>query len=111
MLRLRHFTRRLDARGMSNCGPFDGAKRDRSARPPAGCTPLSGYRSLLPSATGRIAHVFLVATRRMPGFEQGMFDRLLRLAGAAPRISLAVHQADAEEFRARTAALGLKARV
>src|ERR1051325_4975519 len=91
MLKLRHFTQKLDGRD-----PAPGARPQRRA--PA--VP-SAARSLLPSASGRISHVFLVVTRRLPGFQEGMLDRLLRLAGACPRISLAVHQADAAEIRLR----------
>ena len=104
MLRLRHFTRRFD----------QGTPRYRSERSHEVCSVDGGppsERSLLPNSSGRIGHVFLVATRRIPGFEQGMFDRLLQLAAAFPKISVAVHQADAAEFRARITALGLPAKV
>jgi hypothetical protein len=47
----------------------------------------------------------------MPGFDQGMLDRLLRLAGAFPRISLAVHEAEAQALRELVAALDLPARI
>src|SRR4051794_33587074 len=101
MMKLRHFTRRLD-----DDAPRASGRRDCTAKPL-----LNGRRSLLPSASGRITHVFLVATRRMPGFDQGMFERLLRLASLFPRISLAVHQDDAADFRARITALDLSPRI
>jgi hypothetical protein len=101
MLKLRHFTQRLD-----------GGARSCAARPARRADPRPrAVRSLLPSADGRIAHVFLVATHRLPGFGEGMLERLLRLAGTCPRVSLAVHQADAAEIRSRIAALNLRARV
>jgi hypothetical protein len=105
MLKLRHFTRRLDA-------------QDPAPRSTAPCRrdPVStphrapdGERTLLPSAHGRINHVFMVATCRLPGFEQGMLERLLRLAGQFQRISLAVHAADQAFFRALAEDLGLSA--
>lgn len=102
MLKPRHFTRSLSA----------GAPRSRvlprrqDPRPAA-----DSERTLLPSASGRINHVFLVATRRLPGFEQGMLERLLRLAGTFQRISLAVHEADGAEFRALADGLGLAAEI
>ena len=103
MLRLRHFTQRMETER-----PVV-RRRDPAREVAPGAA--DGHGSLLPSATGRIAHVFLVATRRMPGFEQGMLDRLLRLAAAVPRISIAVHHEDAVEMRAWVAALGLPAKI
>src|SRR5688572_18655502 len=103
MLKRRHFTRRLDA---GDPAPRRAApcRRDATATAAPG-----GERMLLPSANGRIAHVFMVATRRLPGFEQGMLERVLRLAGEFQRISLAVHAAEQEFFRALAQGLGLSA--
>jgi hypothetical protein len=101
MLKPRHFSRNLDA----------DAPVSRRAVPRAKgrSTALDGERASLPSASGRIRHVFMVATRRLPGFEQGMLERLLRLAGTFPRISLAVHEADDAAFRSLVDGLGLAA--
>jgi hypothetical protein len=103
MLKLRHFSRRLDTQ--------DPAQRRAapSWRAPTPTPAPIGQRTLLPSATGRIAHVFMVATRRLPGFDQGMLERVLRLAGEFQRISLAVHAAEQEFFRALAQGLGLSA--
>ena len=102
MLKLRHFTRRLDS---ADPTPRSAAPCRRERTPAA----ADGPRTLLPSASGRIAHVFLVATKRLPGFDQGMLERLLRLAGEFQRISLAVHAADETFFHALAADLGLSA--
>jgi hypothetical protein len=105
MLKPRHFTQRLDP-----ARPAPRAPAGRSA-PTAAPVPTSGGdRSLLPSSSGRIRHVFLVATRRMPGFDEGMLQRLLNLAGRAERLSLAVHEGEAETFRALVECLGLGAK-
>ncbi|GAB2176335.1 hypothetical protein [Dongia sp. agr-C8] len=101
-LKLRHFTRRPEATGS--------ARRLPSAKPAP--TPCSGdgERALLSTSHGRIRHVFLVATRRMPGFDEGMLQRLLNLSGGFDRISLAVHDGEAEGFRALAESLGLGAK-
>jgi hypothetical protein len=103
VLKVRHFSR----------GPDGNASAPPCARPryPDSHRVPEGERALLPSAGGRITHVFMVATRRLPGFEQGMLERLLRLAGGFPRISLAVHEADGPALRALADGLGLAARV
>jgi hypothetical protein len=101
MLKERHFSRCLDADAPAS-------RRDVPRREVRNAAP-GGERALLPSASGRIRHVFMVATRRLPGFEQGMLQRLLQLAGAFQRISLAVHEADSTEFRALVDGLGLAA--
>src|SRR5262245_54273598 len=103
MLRERHFTQSL-----ATDGPGSRRVLQHPQRP---STAPEGERTLLSSASGRIKHVFMVATRRLPGFEQGMLERLLRLAGAFPRISLAVHAADSAEMRARIDGLGLTAAI
>jgi hypothetical protein len=103
MLKPRHFTRLLDAGAA--------APRRSVSRRPEPSPVADGKRSLLPSAGGRIRHVFLVATRRMPGFEQGMLERLLRLAGGFQRISLAVHAADHAAFSALAENLDLTAEI
>jgi hypothetical protein len=105
-LRLRHFTLCLGQGGAGN-----GAKQSRRTSSVDSATSSDSARSLLSSSSGRIGHVFLVATRRIPGFEQGMFDRLLRLAAAFPKVSIAVHAADSADFRMHVAALGLSAKV
>jgi hypothetical protein len=43
----------------------------------------------------------------MPGFDEGMLQRLLALSGGVDRISLAVHEGEADEFRAVADNLGL----
>lgn len=103
MLKQRQFTRCLET----------AAPRPRGVLPdrPDAALPVGDGRALLPSARGRINHVFMVATRRLPGFEQGMLERLLRLAGAFRRISLAVHEADEAELRALADSLGLAAEI
>jgi hypothetical protein len=104
MLRERHFTTGLDTGGFA-------PRRALPAETPVAQLAPRGNLALLSSASGRIKHVFMVATRRLPGFEHGMLERLLRLAGAFPRISLAVHEADGAEVRALAAGLGLDAAV
>lgn len=101
ILKERHFTGCLDADGPGS--------RRAPPRPQGRSATLDGERALLPSASGRIRHVFMVATRCLPGFEQGMLDRLLRLAGQFQRISLAVHAADDAAFRRLANGLGLAA--
>jgi hypothetical protein len=101
-LKLRHFTRRTEAAGT--------ARRLPPAKPAPTPVAGGGARSLLPSAQGRIRHVFLVATRRLPGFDEGMLQRLLTLSGGFDRISLAVHDGEAAEFRAVVESLGLGAK-
>jgi hypothetical protein len=46
----------------------------------------------------------------MPGFDEGMLQRLLNLSGGFDRISLAVHEGEAETFRAVVEGLGLGAK-
>src|SRR4051812_46920137 len=99
MIKERHFTRCVGA----------AAYPPRGARPRKQAQMLHGERRLLSSAGGRINHVFMVATRRLPGFEHGMLERLLRLAGGFQRISLAVHAADRAEIGALVNGLGLAA--
>ncbi len=99
MLKQRHFTRQVEDAAPVSRGTFARAS-NRNPMP-------DGARALLPSASGRIRHVFMVATRRLPGLEQGMLERLLRLAGAFPRISLAVHERDDAAFRDLVASLGV----
>jgi len=108
MLKLRHFTRRLD--DAAEAAPRRAASGCPAPSRPDGAAAL-GERALLPSAKGRIRHVFMVASRRMPGFEQGMLERLLRLADGFDRISLAVHAADRAEIGAFVRGLGLAAAV
>ncbi len=103
MLKPRHFTHRPD---------FDGSLPRRAPRRAPGRTAApGGERALLSSASGRIRHVFMVATRRLPGLDQGMLERLLRLAGTFQRISLAVHAADDAAFRNLVDGLGLAAEI
>lgn len=103
MLKPRHFT---------PCGDANGpASRRALPREQGRSAVRDGERALLSNASGRIRHVFMVATRRLPGFEQGMLERLLRLAGTFQHISLAVHEADDAEFRNLVAGLGLAAKV
>jgi hypothetical protein len=103
MLKDRHFARCPDGEAST--------PRRALLRNPHSHRAPEGECALLSSAGGRITHVFMVATRRLPGFEQGMLERLLRLAGAFPRISLAVHEADGPALRALADGLGLSARV
>lgn len=99
MLKQRHFTRQVEDDAPVSRGTF-ARVQNQSPLP-------DGARVLLPSASGRIQHVFMVATKRLPGLEQGMLERLLRLAGAFPRISLAVHERDDAAFRDLVSSLGL----
>ena len=101
-LKLRHFTRRLETNSDT---PRVAPARSVPATP-AG----DDERALLSTAQGRIRHVFLVATRRMPGFDEGMLQRLLNLSGGFDRISLAVHDGEAEDFRSVVESLGLGAK-
>ena len=101
-LKLRHFTRRLET---NSATPRVVPARNMPAIP-AG----DDERALLSTAQGRIRHVFLVATRRMPGFDEGMLQRLLNLSGGFDRISLAVHDGEAAAFRAVVEGLGLGAK-
>ncbi|WP_395020552.1 hypothetical protein [Dongia sp.] len=101
-LKLRHFTRRTEATGTARRVP-----PPRSA-PAPDCG--EAERELLSTSQGRIRHVFLVATRRMPGFDEGMLQRLLSLSGGFDRISLAVHDGEAADFRAVVDGLGLGAK-
>jgi hypothetical protein len=100
-LKPRHFTRCLET-------------SDATRRIPAPAVPApqsgDGERVLLSTSKGRIRHVFLVATRRMPGFDEGMLQRLLNLAGGFDRISIAVHDGEAARFRAVVEGLGLGAK-
>jgi hypothetical protein len=101
-MKLRHFTRRLETAD----------SRARVQPTPIAQTPLSGdaERSLLSTSHGRIRHVFLVASRRLPGFDEGMLQRLLNLSGRFDRISLAVHEGEAESFRILVEDLGIGAK-
>jgi hypothetical protein len=101
-LKLRHFTHHLETPGAP--------ARVQPARTAPTPPPEDAERTLLSTAHGRIRHVFLVATRRMPGFDEGMLQRLLHLSGGFDRISLAVHQGEAEAFRAVVEGLGLGAK-
>jgi hypothetical protein len=98
-LRLRHFTQRLET--------TDAAARLPSAPTMPEPQAAAEERSLLSTAHGRIRHVYLVATRRMPGFDEGMLQRLLSLSGRCDRVSLAVHEGEAQTFRAVVESLGL----
>jgi len=101
-LKPRHFTHRSES--------TSGAGRVQPARTTTGCECADGERALLSSALGRIRHVFLVASRRMPGFDHGMLQRLLNLAAGFERISLAVHNGEAEVFRRMVEEMGLGAK-
>ena len=103
MLKSRHFTPCRDANGPT---PRRALPREQGRS-----AVRDGECALLSNASGRIRHVFMVATRRLPGFEQGMLERLLRLAGTFQHISLAVHEADDAEFRNLVDGLGLAANV
>ena len=102
MLKLRHFTQRLQT--------TDPSPRVQHVRTKPTSPGGDGERALLSNAHGRIRHVFLVATRRMPGFDEGMLRRLLELSGGFERISLAVHEGEADVFRAVVENLGLGAK-
>jgi hypothetical protein len=101
-LKLRHFTQRSETIGAPG------------RVPPAWAAPTpqpgDAERTLLSNSHGRIRHIFLVATRRMPGFDEGMLQRLLTLSGTFDRISLAVHEGEADAFRAVVESLGLGAK-
>jgi hypothetical protein len=108
-LRLRHFQAQ-PARGEQSR-----ARAENPSPPPANppqVTPPSlaptlasnsrphGETSLLPHAEQRIAHLFLAAPQRLPGAADGMMERVLRLAGHFPKISVAIHAEDLGGFDA-----------